>query len=123
MSSGACPNVAHVTAFGHPGDTGGLYVGDEQGTLSAYRVQTAPLQLTRWRRQPKAHSLGITRLLLLAQEHLLVSASYDNTVRLFDTQTGSAVLTINNMNKCRFSALCWDQAPPARREVAAPPGG
>ena len=92
------------------GETAGLYVGDEQGTLSAYRVQTSPLQLTRWRRQPKAHSLGITRLLLLAQEHLLVSASYDNTVRLFDTQTGTAVLTIENMNKCRFSALCWDAA-------------
>ena len=53
------------------GETGALYVGDEQGALSAYRVQTSPLQLTRWRRQPKAHSLGITRLLLLAQEHLL----------------------------------------------------
>ena len=53
------------------GETAGLYVGDEQGALSAYRVQTSPLQLTRWRRQPKAHSLGITRLLLLAQEHRL----------------------------------------------------
>ena len=52
------------------GETAGLYVGDEQGALSAYRVQTSPLQLTRWRRQPKAHSLGITRLLLLAQELL-----------------------------------------------------
>ena len=124
------------------GETAGLYVGDEQGALSAYRVQTSPLQLTRWRRQPKAHSLGITRLLLLAQEHLLrvrvtvnpdpdpnpkpkpkpkpnqehllVSASYDNTVRLFDTMTGTAVLTIENMNKCRFSALCWHAAHQAR---------
>ena len=48
------------------------------------------------------------------QEHLLVSASYDNTVRLFDTQTGTAVLTIENMNKCRFSALCWHAAHQAR---------
>ena len=39
-----------------------------------------------------------------------MSASYDNTVRLFDTQTGTAVLTIENMNKCRFSAICWDVA-------------
>ena len=90
------------------GESAGLYVGDEQGTLSVYRVQTSPLQLQRWRRQPKAHSLGISKLLLLAQEHLLVSASYDNTVRLFDTQTGTVVLTIDNMNKCRFSAMCWD---------------
>ena len=43
-----------------------------------------------------------------------MSASYDNTVRLFDTQTGTAVLTIENMNKCRFSALCWHAAHQAR---------
>ena len=45
---------------------------------------------------------------------LVISASYDNTVRLFDTQTGTAVLTIENMNKCRFSALCWHAAHQAR---------
>ena len=92
------------------GESAGLYVGDEQGTLSVYRVGTSPLQLTRWRRQPKAHALGITRLLLVAQEHLLVTLSYDNTARLFDTQSGTVVLTIENMNKCRFSALWWDHA-------------
>lgn len=59
------------------GEGRALYVADEQGTLSAYQVvpatSSAPLALRKWRRQPNAHSLGITRLLLVpGRLHLCV---------------------------------------------------
>ena len=94
------------------GEGGALYVADEQGTLSAYQVvpatRTSPLALHKWRRQPKAHSLGITRLLLVPEEQFIVTSAYDNSVRVFDSQAGGMLLTIDNIHKCRFTALHWD---------------
>ena len=45
--------------------------------------------LQRWRRQPKAHALGITRLIVVPQEHFVVSLSFDASARVFDTQSGA----------------------------------
>ena len=89
--------------------------------------------LQRWRRQPKAHALGITRLIVVPQEHFVVSLSFDACVaaqfgailrrnssdgprihhrcrsaRVFDTQSGASLLAIDNGRKARFSSLWWD---------------
>ncbi|KAL3903639.1 MAG: hypothetical protein SGPRY_011596 [Prymnesium sp.] len=115
----------------HMGEGAALYVGDEQGTLSAYRVIPAtretPLELKKWRRQPNAHSLGISRLMMVQEEQAIITSSYDNSVRpaaapicmrtasgvsvpvrVFDAQAGSMLLAIQNINKCRFTALHWN---------------
>ncbi|KAL1521836.1 hypothetical protein AB1Y20_021487 [Prymnesium parvum] len=94
------------------GEGAALYVGDEQGALSAYRVMPAtretPLELRKWRRQPKAHTLGICRVMLVQEEQVIVTSSYDNSVRVFDSLAGSMLLAIQNIHKCRFTALHWD---------------
>ena len=94
------------------GETGALYVGDEQGGISAYRIERARrgIELTPSRQKPKAHALGIEKLLLVVAESLLISTGYDNVVRLWDAVSGVGVMTIENEHKCRFTALQWDTA-------------
>jgi len=93
-------------------ESGALYVGDEQGTLSVYRASIthqAGLVLHKWRRQPHAHALGITRLVFIQTQHKVASASYDCTVKLFDTLSGSMLLSIENSWKVRYTSLLWDE--------------
>lgn len=97
------------------GDAGALYVGDEHGGLSAYRVErneshgrSATLSVTPWRQKPKAHAFGIDRLLLVVEESLLITSGYDDCVKLWDSQSGVLVFTIENEHKCRFTALQWE---------------
>jgi len=89
-----------------------LYIGEENGTLSVYRVvpatRTTPPTLTTRRRQPTAHSLGICRLMLVHEEQVIVTSAYDNSVRVFDSLAGAMLLTIDNIHKCRFTALHWN---------------
>lgn len=96
------------------GETGALYVGDEQGGISAYLVHrtapTASLSLKPWRQRPKAHSLGIEKLMLVESESLLITSGYDNATRLWDSQSGAPLLTIVNEHKCRHTALAWDHS-------------
>ena len=97
------------------GEAGALYVGDEHGGLSAYRAEAgaggarrADVRLTPWRQRPKAHALGIERLLLIVSESLLITCGYDNAVRLWDSGSGAPRLSIEHEQKCRFTALGWD---------------
>jgi hypothetical protein len=65
------------------GEAAALYVGDEQGGLSAYRVEKSPPTATRagvhtlvpWRHKPKAHALGIEKLMLVVSESLLINCA------------------------------------------------
>lgn len=97
------------------GEAGALYVGDEHGGLSAYRVErneshgrSATLEVSRWRQKPKAHAFGIEKLRLVVEESLLITSGYDNCVKLWDSQSGALVFTIENEHKCRFTALQWE---------------
>ena len=90
------------------GESGGLYVGDEHGGLSAYRVERlagtaskvtgalsqGSLSVTPWRQKPKAHAFGIDKLLLVVEESLLITTGYDDCVKLWDSQSGVLVFTI-----------------------------
>lgn len=102
----------NALALNPAAEGGALYVGDEQGTLSAYRV-TMPhgsgLHLTKWRRQPNAHVLGITHLVVFPARHSLATSSYDCTVKVWDTLHGGALLFIENGHKVRYTAVCWDE--------------
>ena len=87
-----------------------LYVGDEQGHISVYRPAGGAMRLSRWRQQQRVHSLGVTRLLLVPGERVLVSASYDCTAKVLDTRSGAVTRIIDSPHRSRFTALCWDGA-------------
>lgn len=96
----------------HLGESGTLYMADEIGNLCSFRValatRTTPLTLTRWRRQPKAHALGITHVQLVPEEQYILTAGYDQLVKVWDSSSGVMVLSIPSEGKCRASALFWD---------------
>merc|ERR1712185_803916 len=39
---------------------------------------------------------------------VIVTASYDTTVRVFDSLAGAMLLCIENQHKCRFTSLHWN---------------
>ena len=107
------------------GESGALYCGDERGDLSVYHADRpsassyfsaetrvagghAAVTLSRWRRQARAHALGIGGLLLVPEERLLITSGYDHAVRLWDADSGASVMLIENEHKCRFTALRWN---------------
>ena len=95
------------------GEAGVLFVGDEYGDLSAYKIirtraPSATLEVQRWRRQSKAHALGIFRLHLIVSEQMLITSGYDHTARLWDSLSGAAVMVIENAHRCRFTCIGFD---------------
>lgn len=57
----------------------------------------------------RVHSLGVSHVLVVAEEHLCITLSFDNTVRAHDTQTGASLFAVENPHRCRYTALCWDK--------------
>ena len=68
------------------GETSSLYVGDEQGALSIYKIErstaipkagngggSSTITFSPWRRKANAHAFGIERLVLVPAEALLIS--------------------------------------------------
>ena len=56
------------------------------------------------------HNLGITDLVLVAEQNLLVSLSYDNTCAVVDAVSGSVFLHITNTHHTRYTGAAWDRA-------------
>ena len=75
---------------------------------AAARSAQSAVSLRRWRRQAKAHALGIGQLLLIPEESLLITSGYDHTVRLWDSASGASVMRIENEHKCRFTVIRWN---------------
>ena len=101
------------------GEAGALYAGDEEGNISAYRVERASgggggIELAKWRRQPKAHALGIERLLLVSDESLLITSAYDHCVKVRGGGGGAAAAAAVAVAR----ALSW---PSTRALHHAPP--
>jgi WD40 repeat protein len=53
------------------------------------------------------HTLGITSMLLVPAENLLVTLGYDQVVKVIETETLALVFTTTNKHG-RFSGLAWD---------------
>jgi len=96
--------AVHVT-----GDNGELYVADEHGGLLGYQLNLNGRQvgLQRWHRHPSVHPLGITHMLLVHHENLLLTLSYDQTVRALIASSGQQILTIPNPHLVRYTGMCW----------------
>ncbi len=103
---------ANALALHARAEPSALYVGDSTGTISVYRAIPQPnagFALEMWRRQPSAHELGISQLLILSPDSVVASLAFDCTARFFDMHTGTPLLSIENERGCHFTSACWDR--------------
>jgi len=93
------------------GESGELFVADEQGTLSVYHltIRGRSVNLQRWHRHPTVHALGISSMLLVHHENLLFTLSYDQTLRAINVSSGQPIVTLHNTNRVRFTGMHWAQ--------------
>eukprot|EP00741_Cyanophora_paradoxa_P010601 tig00020537_g10245.t1 len=116
----------HAVAFAcvqHEGE-GELYVADASGALSVYMPPNYSALLageldpanyfSRARKQARAHGLAVHALAVVPHEHFIFSLGFDNTMRVFDAQTGAPFFVLENRYKCRYTALAWS---PQRQEL------
>lgn len=64
-------------------------------------------QLTKYCRWEKVHNLGISYLEMITDENILVSLSYDCTVKLLDPSTGQVLYHIANIRRCMYTGITW----------------
>ena len=91
---------------------GQLFVGDGDGviwtTLGKWNGSQMKFQQPKpW---PKVHTFGVKQIVAIMQDYLIISVGSDNTLRLFDMQSGSCLRTVTNANRARFSGVAWDSA-------------
>ncbi len=56
----------------------------------------------------RVHRLGLSHLLLVPDDQLCISISFDHSVKVHDPLTGAGLFAVENPANCRFTALCWD---------------
>lgn len=54
------------------------------------------------------HRLGITELMLITEQNLLCSLSYDGTIRVSDASSGSALLIVEHRKRKRYTGFAWN---------------
>lgn len=94
------------------GESGELFVADETGCISVYQltIRGRQVTLTRWQQHPAVHALGISEMLLVHQENLLFTLSFDQTMRALNVSTGQPIVTVHNSNRVRFTGMHWHTA-------------
>jgi WD40 repeat protein len=91
------------------GESGELFVADGNGGISVYQlaIRGRQVSLKRWQQHPAVHGLGISQMLLVHHENLLLTLSYDQTARALNVSSGQPMMTINNQNRVRFTGMDW----------------
>lgn len=94
------------------GESGELYVADTEATLSVYQLTVRGHQVTvrRDRQHQRLHALGITHILAVQHENILVTSAHDLSARVLNCQTGQPMVTVNNPRGVRFSGLAWSSS-------------
>ena len=57
-----------------------------------------------------AHRISIIYVLLVTQENLIFTISYDQTLKWFETSERAMQVELQNPNKGVFTCLFWDSA-------------
>ncbi|EQC29715.1 hypothetical protein SDRG_12487 [Saprolegnia diclina VS20] len=101
------------------GDVTSMYLGDSSGGLSVYtassryldrQVEGAEGQLKLKRLYSHLHTLGITTVLVISEQNLLVTLGFDDKAQLCDATSGVIAITIDNAPQhCRFRSCDWDK--------------
>jgi WD40 repeat protein len=91
------------------GESGELFVADERGAISVYQLTIRGRQtsLTRWQQHPAVHALGISQMLLVGHENLLITIAFDQTMRALNLSTGQPIVTVANPNRARYCGAHW----------------
>ncbi|KDO34294.1 hypothetical protein SPRG_19112 [Saprolegnia parasitica CBS 223.65] len=100
------------------GDVTSMFLGDSSGGLSVYTASSRYLdrqaegakgQLQLKRLYSHLHSLGITTVLVISEQNLLVTLGFDDKAQLCDATSGVVAVTIDNApHHCRFRSCDWD---------------
>ncbi|KAF0699348.1 Aste57867_10064 [Aphanomyces stellatus] len=99
-------------------DLSNTYVADSTGGVSVYttansRERLDPLnedQLKLKRLHNHFHQLGITQILPIPDQNLVVTISFDTKAQVFDATTGNVIMTMENPKHCRYTGCDWDKA-------------
>ncbi|RHY09431.1 hypothetical protein DYB28_000945 [Aphanomyces astaci] len=67
-------------------------------------------QLKLKRQHGHFHSLGVTQILPIPDQNLVVTISFDTKAQVFDAHTGAVVMTMENTHHCRYTGCDWDKA-------------
>ncbi|ETV90379.1 hypothetical protein, variant 1 [Aphanomyces invadans] len=114
LSSGGCwPTSVCLRSA----DLSSTYVADSGGGVSVYttansRERVDPTnedQLKLKRQHNHFHALGVTQILAIPDQNLIVTISFDTKAQVFDAHTGAIVMTIENTRHCRFTGCDWDK--------------
>uniref|UniRef100_A0A7S3CVB8 Guanine nucleotide-binding protein subunit beta-like protein n=1 Tax=Palpitomonas bilix TaxID=652834 RepID=A0A7S3CVB8_9EUKA len=90
---------------------GTLYAGDAKGRIFAYKPHAIGGGKVEWiqgEHPARVMEHGVSRLLAVSQENLLILLGYDYTMRTFDSQTMDQVLCLENPNRCRYLHVGWN---------------
>ena len=112
---GQQPNV-WLTCFDcKQGESLQVFAGDSEGSMYIFEA------LETWReekdclfrlhtKQDLIHRIGVIQVLLVVQENLIFTISYDQTLKWFEaTEKERATHNeLSNPNKTVFTCLCWD---------------
>ncbi|EEY59691.1 uncharacterized protein PITG_12280 [Phytophthora infestans T30-4] len=88
--------------------SGTLFVGDSAGGISVDQTDTR-FQFGLKRKFSHFHSLGISRLELVADNCFVVSLGYDEKAQVIDAISGALSATIRSASGARFLSCSWDE--------------
>jgi len=60
-------------------------------------------------RQIRLHSLSVSDMLVVSEDNIVVTISFDHTVQVHAALTDQSLMAAENPNRCRYSALAWDK--------------
>ena len=109
---GAYPTCIGVRFVEHSS----LYVGQSQGSISVYECErdnnhytlNNKVDYTLIKSFNNIHKLSIQHILMLNDQSLMLSLSYDNSIRVMEATTGRHVMSITNTHNVRFLDCDWD---------------
>lgn len=93
-----------------------LFVGQTDGSIGVYATvndteRSITQRVTRFeqkRQYTGIHERGITQLLVISEQNLVVSLSYDNTIQVLNALTGSRMASLRNKTRARFIYCDWN---------------
>lgn len=90
-----------------------LYAGDSEGSIYIFEAkddwrEAVDVELTIKYKMAEAHRNLIIQVLLVTQENLIFTISYDQTLRWFETTERAQQVELVNPNKAVYTCLFWD---------------
>ena len=96
-------------------DPGRLYVADDAGGAFAACPERSQMGATVWDQTcrtsvfRRAGGRAVIRVKYIAEEQFVITLSYDNQMRIFDSKSGQLFYSVENPYGCPFSCIGWDQ--------------